>query len=861
MCDSKIKNQESQIRNSNSRILVVEDDGIIATRLRNMLISMGYVVLGVAASGKRAIQQAIETRPDLVLMDIDLVGELDGIETARQIQAQFELPVIYLTACSEDALLQRAKITAPYSYLAKPVQDSEIHAAIEVALYRYRLETRLKESEEIHRITLSNISDAVFITDDAGKFSFICPNVSVIFGYSFQETQEFNNISMLLGDDLFDRNELETLGEIKNIEHEVMDKAGRAHVLLVNVKRVSIQEGTVLYTCRDITERNRVEETLRRIEWLLRKDTKPGSDRMENYRQSYGNLVELNTLRVITQAIPEDVLTDIVSGYLDLLDTSAVVYERNGDYALGIFSSGWCRLLDQASHDLCGTKDNRKALASGKWHCHESCRGEASKLSIETCQPVDIECRGGIHIYAVPIKAGGNVIGFINFGYGDPPRDAKKQQEIAERFGLNVKELIKQADLYESRPPFIIELAKSRLLISAKLIGAIIETKWADDALKILNLELEKKVKQRTAKLSVELNERKRVEKSLKKSEERLRNLFETMTEGVVVINPDGQIVQANPAAEHILGLKRSEFESCNYLAPEWDLLRSDGTPLPPEEMAGLRALKEKRLVKDVVMGVKRRNGSISWINGSAAPLIEEAGKLEGVVGTFLDITKHKLAEERIKASLAEKEVLLREIHHRVKNNMQVISSLLMVQAEKIKDKQMFDIFKESQNRIKSMALIHEKFYQSENFIDVDFNGYVQNFARYLFKSYGVNTNKISLNIEFEDLSLRLDNAIPCGLIINELISNSLKYAFPQERKGEVRIALRLIDEDELELTVSDDGIGMPKALDFRNTDSLGLHLVTILAEDQLDGKIELNRTEGTEYHIWFRKSMCKVIV
>jgi len=435
-------------------------------------------------------------------------------------------------------------------------------------------------------------------------------------------------------------------------------------------------------------EHRQSEEALKRIEWLLEARSE-NVDQIQHSIPSYGDLTQLNTCRVVLDAVGKDVLADIVNDYLSFLDTSAAVYEKNGDYALGIFTSSWCRFLDRASRSLCETDDSKKALQSGKWLCHESCWSDASVTSIEKDQPIDIECHGGLHIYAVPIRVGDEVVGSINLGYGDPPSNPQKLKEIADKYNVSVDELLKYADAFESRPDFMVKISKQHLLSSARLIGEII---------------------------------------------------------------------------------------------------------------------------------------------------------------------KRKQIEEQLIATLKEKEVLLSEVHHRVKNNMQVIISLLRVQSDYVTDKKYFDMLKDSQNRIKSMAYIHENLYLSKNFANIDFEEYIKILTDDLLRSYHVNPDKIKVDIEVKDVSLRLDHAIPCGLIINELVSNSLKYAFPEDRKGEIMIAFGSINENEIELIVSDDGIGLPEDLDVRNAESMGMQLIMMLAEYQLKGKLEVNRTRGTKYHIQLKK-------
>lgn len=210
-------------------------------------------------------------------------------------------------------------------------------------------------------------------------------------------------------------------------------------------------------------------------------------------------------------------------------------------------------------------------------------------------------------------------------------------------------------------------------------------------------------------------------------------------------------------------------------------------------------------------------------------------------------------SEQIVRASLREKEVLLKEIHHRVKNNLQVISSLLNLQARYLPDPAARAIFSQSQNRVQSIALVHERLYESADLSHVNFAKYVVVLLDNIFDTYGATSRGISKVIDIGDENLTVDVAVPCGLIVNEVVTNALKHAFPDGRKGTVRVSLRTAPDEMLDLTIEDDGVGIPPGIDPRNTVSLGLDLVTTFAE-QLNAKVEIVREGGTSFRFRFRK-------
>ena len=336
-----------------------------------------------------------------------------------------------------------------------------------------------------------------------------------------------------------------------------------------------------------------------------------------------------------------------------------------------------------------------------------------------------------------------------------------------------------------------------------------------------------------------DITERKKAEEALKESEKNYRDLVDNALVGVYKTNMDGEILFTNEALATLLEYETVEEVMALNINSIYKNLK--------EREDLLVLLKGEGKIEEYEVELLTKSGKTLKVILSA--------KFDGISisGMMMDITERKNAENTIKKSLDEKEVLIREIHHRVKNNMQIISSLLSLQSRSIDDKKTFELFRDSQNRVRSMALIHEKLYQSDNLAEIDFKEYIKNLTTDLIRSYGVTPGTISLSINVNKVSLGVNTAIPCGLIINELLTNSIKHAFPDGKKGKINIELHQITENEYMLIFNDNGIGLPENFEFKNIKSLGLRLVNSLT-DQLNGKIDLEIVNGTKFIITFMR-------
>ncbi len=314
---------------------------------------------------------------------------------------------------------------------------------------------------------------------------------------------------------------------------------------------------------------------------------------------------------------------------------------------------------------------------------------------------------------------------------------------------------------------------------------------------------------------------------------------------GVIITDVNGFIEWANDGFANITGHAPAQVKNI-FGKNIQDINRYDGVAAIMDECE-----REKKSVQFETKTLNDKEQPV-WISSTITPIVNDNQEVRKFVFVETDISARKVMEDKVKASLREKDVLLKEIHHRVKNNLQIIISLLNLQSGYIKDEQTLKTVKEGQNRVRTMALVHEKFYLAEELSEIHFGEYAEKLCQFIFQSYGDRTDRIKLKINADDVKFDMDTAMPCGLLINEVVSNALKYAFPDKRPGEISIHIKSKPGNMVELSISDDGVGLPKELDIDASESLGLQLISALA-DQLDGTLDVQRTNGTTFIIQFK--------
>lgn len=743
---------------SDVKILVVEDDAIEALDIKKTLESFGYSVPYVASKGEEAVTKSLELMPDLVLMDIILKGETNGIKAAKKIK-DLNIPVIYLTAHSEEATVKKAKLTEPYGYLIKPYDIFELKFVIELALFKSKQERKLKESEENFRAIAENANEGILLVVDEGVHVYANQMAAEITGYSVEEMlgktisdlAHQNEITMLM-----ERYEARVSGKNLNSTYEtqIVQKDGNiVPVEITAAKTVWKGQPADMVILHDISKRKKAEKELHKANLYNR------------------SLIEASLDPLVTIG-PDGKITDVNSATEDVTGCSR-------DILIGTDFSDYFTEPDKAREGY------RQVFRDGF----------VRDYSLEI-QHKDGGITSVLYNASVYKDESGDVVGVFAAA-----RDITEKQRI---------ENIMQARYR------LLEFASSNSM---------------DDLLAAALDEIEA--------------------------------LTGSTMGFYIFIGKDQRTLSLQNWATNTLKMCKAEGKGLHYDISEagvWVDCVYERRPVIHNDYASLphrKGLPEGHvpLIRELLIPIKRGNliKAVIGIANKPENYDEKDIEIASQLGDLSwDIVESKRAEDEIKKSLNEKEVLLGEIHHRVKNNMQIISSLLNLQTQYVTDSETVEVLHESQDRVKAMAAIYEKLYLSKDLTKINFNDYIQSIVQGLFYSHKVKEGQIIPIIEIGDIMLNIETAVPCGLIISELVYNSLKHAFPNERKGEIKVSLQNSD-GAYELMISDNGVGFPEGIDFRNTDTLGLKLVNNLV-NQIEGESTLDRSQGTEFKITFNE-------
>lgn len=347
--------------------------------------------------------------------------------------------------------------------------------------------------------------------------------------------------------------------------------------------------------------------------------------------------------------------------------------------------------------------------------------------------------------------------------------------------------------------------------------------------------------------------ERHQVEGALRESEEKYRVLFESFPLGIGITDEQGKVVETNAIDS---GSHRDETQGLYRYVPDGryvDLIDSEGRVVAPEELPGRKAIREGKRIVNEKLGVVHESGGVTWLSATASPIALDG---YGAAVAYNDITALRNAEQKSSQALAEKSVLLQELFHRTRNMMQLIVALLDRQSRNVEFDETRAVLRATQNRIRTMALVHQKLYQSDNLSYINLGDYIREVVRLLQDSHDVDPDRVSVRFETEEIHVLVDTAIPFGLVFEEIVTNAFKHAFTPGSEGDLELRLHRNEQEEIQLEVTDNGIGLSRGFDPRSEGHLGLQMVFALSEQQLGGNAEITSVDGVRFSLRFTDNL-----
>ncbi len=845
---------------SNAEILVVEDNTASLKMLTDLLTEAGYRVRP-ASDGELGLRSVQAKQPDLILLDFKLPG-MDGVEVCRHLKENpktCDIPVIFISALGDSELKVKSLDAGAIDYVTKPIVDSEVLARINTHLNIYRMQRKLtaqteeltaeisqrKRTEEALRASegkLSAFKEAAtegFVVYDANlNLDSINKTALELFpsGSSEENLKGKHALEIapsLKGTVRYDAYvKILKTGEPVYFDDVVPDSRFGDRHLSVHAFKAGDGLGVIF---SDITERKRAErEHLRAIadytydweSWLAPdgqlKWLNPAVERVTGFSVADCQGMDDYPLPFVHEEDRADVA--------ELLRQSLAEKSSLNDYRFRInLKAGpvrWMAISWQAIYDeqgaYLGLRLSVRDITKRK-------QAEEERNRILTLSS-DLICTAGTDGYFKFLNpAWENALGysheellarpFLDFIHPDDHRMTDSE----------VVGLAAGAEILDFENRYICK------------DGSIRAISWRATFLP------EDRV---IYGIGRDITKRKQAEEAHERARKFMQTVIDGFPEALTVINRDYTITLANRTVCEMSGGQDPVAAGlkCHQV--------SHGRETPcegNEHPCPLKQVCEAKVPVTVEHVHNDAQGREIVLEIISAPIFGEDGEVVQVIESARDITERKRHEEQIAASLKEKEVLLREIHHRVKNNMQVIVSLLRLHAKRSRSEQMQSIFDDCRDRINAMSLVHEALYESEELARIDFGSYLTKLCRNLCKAHGISKKGIVVTVEQDAVLLGMEQGIAVGMVVCELISNAFKHGFPAGKPGTVSVGLSAADNEQVELTVQDDGVGLPEEVDILNSPSLGLKLAAAAVTRELGGSFEVERSGGTRYTIRFK--------
>ena len=727
---------------------------------------------------------------------------------------------------------------------------------------RKKAEINLQENEEKFRNMTEQLDEVLFLTDETGEIVYISPAASTVFGYTPDE-MEGNTFHAFLKESSVSKaikhfNDAVVSGNPSlNVELTMKHKTKGYFIgeLSGKLYQTSHFKGTI-GVIRDISERKKAEEEIKKQKTYLEKLFESSPEAIV-ILDNEDNVVKINSefttifgydseealgRKINDLIVPEDLKDEGQRATIDVangkfISLSTIRKRKNGD-RIYVSILGQPIIIDGKQQAVYGIYRDITKQKQAELKLIES----EKKYKLLTEQGKDC-------IFSVDLLKG-------QYEYLSPATE--------KLFGLKPETIMKDASLTFKLAPedsisFVEDIRKRTIkgIIEPSIEFPIIHHKtkklrWIHQNNFIIRDENGKPIKLRGT--AYDITERKEAEQKLIESEKRFRDISENAAELIWETNPEGLYTFVSSNVKEILGYSSNEIIGKKYF---YDFVSPEIREIAKKTILE-NDIKLKRPFEKTISPVVHKNGSTVWLLSSGVPVLDDHGNLTGFRGGGLDITELRKADEQIKKSLDEKTVLLQEIYHRTKNNMQLISSMLNIRARKLKNDFVKEIFQDINSKIKAMALVHEKLYKSENLSMINLRTYLADLTGQIGKSF--NQPNIQLSVNSEDVYVKIDSAIPLALILTELITNSYKYAFPDNRDG--KISIKAYQKKEtIHIILQDNGVGLPPEQDLRKIKSMGLQTVFSLGEGQLHGKIDYKTTSGLYWHFSFEDNLYDIRV